>query len=523
MDKEITLADIMSCLKDQKKEILEYRNEISIAKNESNEKIESFIKIIGNNIKEVRNDVVVLNNIMEEREKGNEIKHKEAEEKQLENERRAKTDRDEMNTRLSRLEEALSKAGLTKSKMLDRRRTNPQKEEERTVLLPEGRNGSVPVGLKDPVSSHEREKEVSNPVSSYVKEKEVSNWSRNVNEELREAAKWEGNTKQRSPEIGRRIDPEKLTKKKPKGMKALRKWFGQESPETSEVSSESDYSENDSMDEKINRKQRNKDRRRRNLDNRKAKKHEAATKASHTIGCQPITLAQIKAQMDITKDDSKAREGAVREFLENYLQFNHEELQKIKILDTKLSAKGDSTVYVVFEDLDTIREIHWRVAEIKNPIIVIRNYIPPQFWRHYMFLNTECTRYRGNYPEMKTQLRFGSRDIEVLVKVKGTSEPYKHVPYEEITDPREIPYFESNIRWTQKTERPVRRKLEVFRQVDDRMETEQLDSGRQTGLARTRSQGSNASSKCNEITSKKARLNADSSKSGAEHETDEEI
>ena len=75
---------------------------------------------------------------------------------------------------------------------------------------------------------------------------------------------------------------------------------------------------------------------------------------------------------------------------------------------------------------------------------------------------------------------------------------HSHVPYEEITDPREVSYFEANMRWTQKTERPARRKLDVFRPVDNEMEIEQSAYERQNGLARMRSQGSNASSKSNE-------------------------
>ena len=41
----------------------------------------------------------------------------------------------------------------------------------------------------------------------------------------------------------------------------------------------------------------------------------------------------------------KAGECAMRDFLMNYLQFNENELEKIVINETKVSAKGDDTIY----------------------------------------------------------------------------------------------------------------------------------------------------------------------------------
>ena len=90
----------------------------------------------------------------------------------------------------------------------------------------------------------------------------------------------------------------------------------------------------------------------------------------------------------------------MRDYLRDYLQF-----EEVEIKDTKNSAKGDETVYVVFGSIETIRDIHWRVAEVRNKKIVVRNFIPPQFWSRYMYLNKACTEHRGLYPKIKTQLR----------------------------------------------------------------------------------------------------------------------
>ena len=42
-----------------------------------------------------------------------------------------------------------------------------------------------------------------------------------------------------------------------------------------------------------------------------------------------------------------------------------------------------------------------------------------------MYLNKACSEYRGLYPKIKTQLRFGSHDVEIMMKEKGSKDPYK--------------------------------------------------------------------------------------------------
>ena len=161
-----------------------------------------------------------------------------------------------------------------------------------------------------------------------------------------------------------------------KGMRKLKKWFGDESPDNT-VSSESDSGgEEENWEEKVNRRQRNNERRKRNLENRRNTIKETATKASLTLGIQPVKTKDIEDHLRVTKDPRKARELAVRDYLRDYLQFNEEELEEVEIKDTKISSKGEETVYVVFGSIETIRDIHWRVAEVRNKEIVVRNFHP---------------------------------------------------------------------------------------------------------------------------------------------------
>ena len=502
---ESTLADILACLRDQKKEI-------ENAKNETNGKIEDFMREMNTNLTDVKREVFAINGKMEERERESSRRQSRLEDKLRENENVRKEEQIKINSRMSRMEEAMRRANFSRMK-------NPglrQMEES------EDQGEDIPPPRRPTFRENSRERYTGGG---------QSDWRKNANDELREAAEMSGRPnvqKQRHTEscnvqpAPRRIEAEKV--KKPGGMKAIRKWFAQESPDGSEVSSESGTSGNESEAEVINRRERNRNRRKRNHENRKNKKAEAAKKASHTIGCQPISEADIEAHRKKTNDIVKARELAARDFLKNYLQFTDEELKDVTIMETKVSPKGDKTLYIAFKDIRTIKDIHWRAGEIKNPAIGIRNYIPPQFWQRYMFINRECARYREQYPEVKTQLRFGQRDVEILLKTRGTEEAYRNVTFDTITDPREIPAFEHNVKWQQRPNRSPRRKLVVHQQVIGEMEVEENNSGNLCGLLRQRSTDS-SSGMAGNIETKKMKRNsgspsADSSRSGLETEED---
>ena len=121
---------------------------------------------------------------------------------------------------------------------------------------------------------------------------------------------------------------------------------------TSIISTESDTDENKTKEELVDRRERNRRRKKRNSENKKNLKAEVSLKASMTLGLQPIRKEEIEAlKVSSGGDEKVAREKAVRNYLENYLQFNEEELSKVTINDTKIAASGDNTVYVVFNEI----------------------------------------------------------------------------------------------------------------------------------------------------------------------------
>ena len=466
--KEVTLEDIMECLKDQ-------NNKINEAKNETNSKIETFMGKIELNLNEVRKDVTVLNTIMEEREREHKNKEDIFEDKIISMEKEAKGDKDEICNRLQKIEESLRRTNYGKMKSTELRQMSKENNAQPVI-----KEKIIPM-MQGNIGEKEKQKTLG------------SSWSKSVEEELKEAAEM---TEKVMREKMDRKRNKKTIKKKAKGMNTLKKWFSQESPETSDISSNSDSSDGENEEEIIDRKNRNKERKERNKNNKRRKKTEAATKASHTVGCKPITNKEIEKYLEMTGDIKQAREAAVKSFLKDFLQFDDSELDDIEMLETKISPKGDNTVYAVFKEINNIKEIHWRAAQIRNPAVGIRNYIPPQFWQRYMYLNEECSNYRSRFPNVKTQLRFNDKDVEILCKVRGSNEPYRTVPYEDITDPKYIPKFEYNLKWLQQNgNKPLRKKLVPFREEVNAMETEEIEKQSMTRQRSTDSKSSKTDQK----------------------------
>ena len=462
--KEVTLSDILQCLKEQKEEIQE-------AKRETHDKIGQFMKTMESNVREVKKDVNVLNELMEERERANKDTIRTMNERYMETEKIRREDNLEINRKLKLLEVSMTRKKEERPKQKTLQQKKPMEMEE-WQSQPAGRSTDENQLWRTTNTGHRTEpvqdlnQDTHHRGTGQTFSQDNSDWQKSVQEELKEAADKANKIEQA------KMEEAKKKRKAKGGMKGLKKWFAQESPETSEVSEDSDSSENETEIEIINRRERNKIRKRRNNDNKKRLKAEVALKASHTLGCQPIKKEDVEAMMIKTGDIKEARKLAVLKYLRDFLQYNDEELKQVDILDTKISPKGDHTVYAVFKNLETVKEIHWRLGEIRNPAIIVRNYVPPQYWARYMHLNRECTAYRAENANMKTQLRFGEHDVEILLKQKGTGESYKKVPYETITDPRYVPKFDYNFKWTQSSNTAPRRKLTVYKEATIAMETE---------------------------------------------------
>ena len=65
---------------------------------------------------------------------------------------------------------------------------------------------------------------------------------------------------------------------------------------------------------------------------------------------------------------------------------------------------------------------------------------------------------------MKTLMRFGETDIEVMTRDKSKDEGYKSLSLEEIEKSGEIPKFDYTIKWRRRTDRMTRRKTTQTRE-----------------------------------------------------------
>ena len=254
------------------------------------------------------------------------------------------------------------------------------------------------------------------------------------------------------------ILPPKEEKNVKKGMKKLRKWFGIETESGTETSTESDTDDSEDWNQ-VDRKKRNKQKIKLQEKNKAHKQAMNASRASHIIGLSPIHPETITGYMNKGLKFEQAKLAAVKNYLQFYLKFDDEEIENMDIKETMTAAKGDDTLYVAFMNKGDIREIHLRMAECGNSELNSRNYIPPGFYARYMAANRRCTEVRLHSSNTKTQIRFGEQDIDVLVKERGTDEPYRSVDLKEFMGEMELPPFDHSRRWIMRLDRPPRRKI----------------------------------------------------------------
>ena len=124
------------------------------------------------------------------------------------------------------------------------------------------------------------------------------------------------------------------------------------------------------------------------------------------------------------------------------------------IVDTMMYGKNEDIMYVTFVEHNSIREIHKRVAELRNDDITIHNFCPPQFWERYSYLGKYCMEIIDKDKDMKTMLRFNDKDIKVLVKNRRFEEQYRIVPMADIEKVGKVPKFDHSIIWRRRTDHP---------------------------------------------------------------------
>ena len=245
-------------------------------------------------------------------------------------------------------------------------------------------------------------------------------------------------------------------------MKKLRNWFGMDTDDDEDDESSSDSDSDPGLPsgwKEIQRKAKNKAKKKIQKKNRQEKVATTARKASHLLGLSPISDRDIDAFRVEGVSYEAAKRLAAKNYLCHFLKFDESKLNDMDIKETLVSAKGDDTLYVAFNNLDHIKEIHIRMSECQNPQLNTRNFIPPGFYARYMAASHKCSEVRKNNPETKTQVRFGAVDIKISVKTRGTSEPYRSVELLAFLGKDPLPEFDHTRQWKSRSDRPPRRKI----------------------------------------------------------------
>ena len=189
---------------------------------------------------------------------------------------------------------------------------------------------------------------------------------------------------------------------------------------------------------------------------KKMLEEKTARRGKHMLTLGPIRRQSVGYFHDATADYALAKVMAVNEFLGEYLQFTEDDIRDFEVIDTMLAKNEEEVMHVTFADHEAVKEIHRRVAELKNDDITARRYIPPQFWKRFSHLNKFCQKLREEDDELKTIIRFNEKDLEVLTKNRRTEDQYTCLPLSEIEKQGPIPKFDHTIVWKKRVDRQPR-------------------------------------------------------------------
>ena len=230
----------------------------------------------------------------------------------------------------------------------------------------------------------------------------------------------------------------------------VKNWFG--------LDSTTDESEPGSEEwSSVDRVRKSKERKMRAARKKEEKKRECALRASHMVSIGPISLGSINYFRKQGENFEDAKKSATKEFMKYNLNYSDDDLVDVMIAETRLSTRGDDIVNVAFVNEVDVKELYVRKAESKNENILLRCYIPPNYYERYMCLNRICADKRAEDPGLKTQLRFGKNDIEVYTKTKGGDAGYRKVKLNEFTDMTLVPNFNHEIKWKVFADKPPRK------------------------------------------------------------------
>ena len=292
----------------------------------------------------------------------------------------------------------------------------------------------------------------------------------------------------------------------------IKDWFG--------FASSSDESEPDNGDwSAVDRKKKAEIKKLKAAKRKEKMKKESATRASHMVSIGPIAMGSVDYFMEDGENFDNAKNAAIKEFLRYNLNYSTQELDELKIAETRMSTRGDDIVNIALEDDMDVRELYIRKAESRNENLIVRSYIPPNYHERFMTLNKICAEKRSNDPSLKTQLRFGKQDIEVFTKTKGEETGYRKVELDDFTDMSAVPEFNFTIKWRKFTDKPPRRTQKNWEDLGQRPSTiglyHKTNHVKQTGDPTT-GKTANVLTRANSNTTtsrskKQKRVNADSS------------
>ena len=314
--------------------------------------------------------------------------------------------------------------------------------------------------------NHEKEKNSKEKEKQQETPRKQTSWADEMENELAEAAKkCCDKTRENTENIDwfdehpkERIQEQRTEKT---NKEHLKHWVGDEntdSEESSEAStSDSEGEEDENNWDQVDRRAKNKMKKKAKKDKMKKKAAETATKARDIITMGPITRNDVETQRKPGTDFEQAKIAAVRQFLRKQLKYNKEEQDELVIIATK-SAKDDF-IHVAVKNHDMIRDMFARKADCKNDKIQLKPYIPPQFFQRFCTMSRICKEKRSENQELRTQLRFGLKDIEILTKIRGGEEPFRTVKIEDFMKDEEIPEFDPKIKWRFLQDRPPRRRV----------------------------------------------------------------
>ena len=237
--KEVTLTDILAALKEQKEEI-------NVAKAETDRKLEGFMNVIGGDVKGIKNEVRNMNKVMEKKDRENKENQKRITDEIRENERRNVDYQNKMDDRIARLEEALRRNSFKRMKQGELQQIR-QNEEPESVEYVEN------------IPSEEREVVPNERIEQGWKQKNdiPMSWSMRCKKQLEtDATRGEKGEKEKCSG-GEEKENEVNKVKKSLGMRKLKKWFGEESPVNSSASESESGGEDESWEAKVERRERN--------------------------------------------------------------------------------------------------------------------------------------------------------------------------------------------------------------------------------------------------------------------------